>query len=240
MISVCIATYNGGPYIRQQIASILPQLGDADEVVISDDQSTDDTLQQIQSFGDPRIRIVSHQPAKAKFNVDRSTHNFANAIRCAKGDVIFLADQDDVWLPGKVAKVSQDLADSDLVMTDCSIADEHLNILKPSYAAERPFRLGLWQNFLKSSFLGSCMAFRRQVFESAQPFPRYGVAHDLWLGMVAMKRFRVAYVPEPLMLYRRHSRTVTTSGTSATRSLLFKIRYRLYIARALLRLTKNG
>ena len=96
MISVCIATYNGERFIREQIDSILRQLSSDDEIIVSDDGSTDDTISIINSIDDKRIRIIEgprkHSP----------THNFECAMKEAKGYYIFLADQDDVWKPNKV------------------------------------------------------------------------------------------------------------------------------------------
>ncbi len=98
MVSVCIATYNGEHYLREQLDSILAQIGKEDEVVISDDSSTDGTLALIESYHDPRIRVLHHDPnlVTTTFPLDRPTHNFENALRHAKGDILFLADQDDV------------------------------------------------------------------------------------------------------------------------------------------------
>lgn len=235
MNSVCIATYNGAKYIREQLNSILSQLGENDEVVISDDASTDDTLQQIQAIGDSRIRIVHHTPLQSvKFTIDRSTHNFVHAMEHASGDIIFLSDQDDVWLPNKVEKILEALQEYDLVKSDCSVTDAELNVITPSYCATHPFSTSIIRNFISGTFTGSCMAFRREVFEAARPFPKYGVAHDLWLGFVSLKKFRTGYVDEPLMLYRRHSQTVTESAKDAGTSLSFKLHYRFYIAKALL------
>ena len=98
MISVCIATYNGEKYIKEQLDSIIPQLGHEDEIVISDDGSSDSTLDIINSINDERIRITVNQ---GKHGVNS---NFNNALLHAKGDFIFLADQDDIWLSGKVAE----------------------------------------------------------------------------------------------------------------------------------------
>ena len=236
MISVCVTTYNGGKYISEQLASILQQLGADDEVIVSDDGSTDDTIALINAIADPRIHIINHVQEPVKFKIDYSTHNFVNAMNHSHGDVIFLSDQDDCWLPGKVETMMKALQHSDLVMSDCAITDAQLNPISASYNALRPFRRGLLSNFIASSFLGSCMAFRREVFVAANPFPRYGVAHDIWLGMVALRHFKVDYVSEPLMLYRRHDSTMTASGKSNTTSLLFKIHYRLYLLKAMLRL----
>ena len=96
MISVCIATYNGGKTIHTQLASILSQLGENDEVVISDDHSTDNTLDIIRAFNSPIVRIVEG-PVKGS-----PIPNFENALQHSKGDIIFLADQDDKWVENKV------------------------------------------------------------------------------------------------------------------------------------------
>ena len=96
MISVCIATYNGERFIREQIDSILRQLSSDDEIILSDDGSTDDTISIINSIDDKRIKIIEgprkHSP----------TPNFECAMKESKGDYIFLAVQDDVWKPNKV------------------------------------------------------------------------------------------------------------------------------------------
>lgn len=235
MISVCIATYNGENYIRQQLMSILPQLSEDDEIVISDDHSTDRTNEVISSVNDPRIRLFTHDVTiEAKFTIDRSTYNFANALSHAKGDIIFLCDQDDYWLPEKVQTMVSLLVSSDLVMSDCLIGDETLNTTGQVYSDIRPFRTGTLTNFLKSHYLGCCMAFKREVYQKALPFPKHGVAHDLWIGLTAERYFKIKYTKQPLMIYRRHSNTVTASGKTNQTSTLFKLSYRFYIAKALL------
>ncbi|MEK5777350.1 glycosyltransferase, partial [Acinetobacter nosocomialis] len=96
MISVCLATYNGEKYIVEQLTSILSQLSPTDEVIISDDHSTDETLLLIKSLNDPRIKIITNELGKGY------TKNFENAINHSSGDYIFLSDQDDVWVENKV------------------------------------------------------------------------------------------------------------------------------------------
>ena len=96
MLSVCLATYNGSKYIKGQIESILPQLSPEDELIVSDDASTDETSNTVLSINDNRIRLVTNE------SVHGITGNFENAINLAKGDYVFLSDQDDKWLPNKV------------------------------------------------------------------------------------------------------------------------------------------
>ena len=238
-ITVCIATYNGGRFIHEQLASILPQLSEGDEVIVSDDGSTDNTLDVVRGFDDSRIKIILHQKRKAKFTIDYATANFENALKHSSGDVIFLSDQDDVWMPTKVSTMLAALEGNDIVMSDCTVVDSKLNVLHPSYSATFvPFTTSIFKNFLKCSFLGSCMALRRPVLERALPFPPHGVGHDLWLGLIGLRYFHFKYIPEPQMKYRRHDETVTMGGKDNATTLWFKISYRLYILKAMMLLLK--
>ena len=177
MISVCIATYNGGKYIKEQIDSILLQLGRKDEIIISDDSSTDDTLSIIKSYNDPRIKIF--------FN--KSTHspifNFENAIRNAKGSYIFLADQDDIWLPNKINNTVDLLKQYDLVVSDCKVVDQNLNVLEESFFYKRNSGTGFCKNLFKNTYLGCCMAFRKEILCYILPFPKRIAMHDIWIGL---------------------------------------------------------
>lgn len=101
MISVCIATYNGADVILTQINSILPQINITDEIVISDDGSSDGTVEVLEKLQDSRIRIVKGPCLGSPIP------NFENALKYAKGDYIFLSDQDDKWMPGKIEAVIQ-------------------------------------------------------------------------------------------------------------------------------------
>ena len=100
MVSVCIPTYNGEQYIEAQLHSILPQLEATDEVVISDDHSTDSTIDKILKLNDVRIKVLTNTRKPGLLG------NLENALRATKGDIIYLSDQDDLWFPGKVARVN--------------------------------------------------------------------------------------------------------------------------------------
>ncbi len=238
MISVCIATYNGEKYLREQLDSILAQIGERDEIVVSDDNSTDSTMELLQSYNDPRIRILHHDARQVRttFPLDRPTHNFENALMHAKGDIIFLADQDDVWLPGKVEKMQKALKNADMAMHDCILADEQMCQIAPSYFDIIHVTTSAWRNAVKCTLLGCCMAMRRCVVEDALPFPRTQVGHDLWLGMVADRKFRFVLVNEPLLMYRKHHHSMTTAGRKSKYGLWFKISYRITILKHLLTL----
>lgn len=206
MVSVCIASYNGEKYIVRQIQSILDQLGPDDEIVVSDDSSSDRTEYVVRAMNDNRIRFVHHEPSGI-------TANFENAVRNAKGDYIFFADQDDEWLPGKIDRVLRAFEDSEclVVQHDAVVVDEHGDMLFPSFSARRGIRKGVFLNLVKTCYIGCCMAFRRELLVHALPFRgnRYGNLHDEWIGFVAELHGGVCYIPDILIKYIRHEGTAS-------------------------------
>lgn len=237
MISVCMATYNGSKYIKEQIDSILCQLSEEDELVISDDHSTDATREIIDTYNDSRIKLFLNELRKGV------THNFENALLHSKGNIIFLADQDDVWLPNKVSELTQFLIQGgyDVVTGNCALTDPDLHIIRSEYyVTQSPLDKSVWGNFVKDLWLGSCMAFRRHVLLATLPFPKKMAAHDLWIALYSQLHFKCGYYPKVLQLYRRHENTVSFAGSKSTNKLSYKISYRLYlfywlVARSLIR-----
>ena len=223
MVSVCMATKNGATFIKEQVASILPQLGPDDEIVVSDDCSSDDTLTILRTFQDSRIRLLESRPEKG---INR---NFEASLMASKGDFIFLADQDDVWLPGKVNKMTHALKNYDLVLSDCHLVDDHLQMQKASFFNINKSGKGLFRNLLKNSYMGCCMAFTKRLKDRALPFPADIPMHDCWIGLLAEIYFDVYFMPEILVLHRRHDANASTSGRSSQYSINEKLiqRYRM-------------
>lgn len=231
MISVCIATYNGADTIRTQLASIIPQLTAEDEIIISDDNSSDGTVQVIQSMNCALIKILKG-PAQGS-----PIPNFENALKAAKGDYIFLSDQDDKWMPQKVQVMLQALQEVDCVVSDCFITDGNFNITSPSFFKCNGTRSGKFYNlFLKNGYIGGSMAFRRCVLERALPFPTHTPMHDLWIGNVAAFYFRVRFINEALSYFRRHGHNTSTSSQKSINPLSKRLGYRFVTTKALLRL----
>lgn len=230
MISVCIATYNGERYIREQLLSILPQLTRNDEIVISDDGSSDDTLKIIKNLYSPLIKIFYNN------GVHGYTPNFENAIRHAKGDMLFICDQDDVWIPNKVEVCMELLKRYDMVVSDATITDKDLTPIEQSFFASRGVYRSLLGNVYKFGYLGCCMAFRRRVLEKALPFPenRIFCTHDNWLFLVSKCYFRTHIIPEKLVLYRRHQHNVSSGSFNKHEPASFRIKYRLYLIKHLI------
>ena len=222
MISVCIATHNGERYIKEQLESILAQLGPDDEVVISDDGSSDGTINEIKSLNDKRLNIINfEQPLKTKHSHEYVCRNFENALKHAKGDYIFLSDQDDIWMPNKVEVCMKDLKDHDMVLHEFMHIDENENVIKPLHynGTFRP------HNYLlrAGKHYGCAMAFRRSVLDYALPFPKHLLLHDYWIGILAETIGNFYYEVQPLLRYRIH-----LQNTSQTKnSLSFKLSYRM-------------
>ena len=231
MISVCIATYNGEKYIRQQIESIVCQLSPTDEIVISDDGSTDKTLAIVKAIGDKRIRIIKgprkHSP----------TFNFEYALKAAKGDYIFLADQDDVWKPNKVEVCMKWLQKYYCVVSDAEVTDSSLNTLFPSLYRLLGVRQGkLYNTLWKNGYTGCCMAFRRNVLEVSLPFPKNIPMHDIWIGNVAAYKYNVKFISDKLIFFRRHKDTISCNGKGSKFSLWQQLLFRINTIKNLIKL----
>jgi len=230
-ISVCIATYNGENYLYQQLASILDQLHQEDEVIISDDGSTDHTLDIIRSFKDKRITLLQNPNERSPIL------NFQNALLRAKGEFIFLSDQDDIWLPYKVRDVLEVLKKYDLVVHDCTlkcgsqIISSHFKIRKSGK--------GLFKNLFKNTFQGNCMAFRRRILQNALPFPAGIPMHDAWIGLVASLYGKVYFMKRELSMWRRHDDSFGNKFLSRT-SIESKFKFRYILLKNLVRLALKG
>lgn len=224
-ISVCMATFNGAVYLKRQLESILSQLEDCDEIIISDDGSTDDTLQIIESLKSPLIRVI--------YNKGRHgyTGNFENALNEATGEYVFLSDQDDEWMPGKVEKYLQYLQKYDFVVSDALIVDSDGIETYPSFFSQRRPKSGLLGNLVKFGYLGCCMAFKKKVLVKALPFPTNHVlcSHDNWLMLVSLMYFKTLVTHEKMVKYRRHGLNVSTGGIKGHKSFFFRLKYRCYL-----------
>ena len=208
-MSACVAAYQGERYIAQQLRSILEQLSADDEVIVVDDGSTDGTCDAIFSLRDPRVHVIRNTKNSGVLRA------FETALSRSSGEIVFLSDQDDLWLPKKVATVlAVFVADPDLMLvaSDAILIDENGAQIGESFYAKRGrFRAGLWSNVLIGKFHGCTMAFRSTLLRGALPFPSgTEVHHDTWIGCVnALMGGKTKYIAEPLVAYRRHSTNVT-------------------------------
>lgn len=206
-ISVAMAAYNGGQYIEEQLQSVLSQIGEDSEVIVSDDGSTDNTRDIVLGIAaeDVRVRLVDG-PQKGLIK------NFENALSLCSGDYIFLCDQDDIWHADKVETVLESFENgADLVLHDAQMVDDEKHMIAASFFAWRGVRTGFAANMIKNSYIGCCMAFRKSILTLALPFPDEIPMHDQWLGLLAEKKGVVKLEERVLLDYRRHEGTATGS-----------------------------
>lgn len=204
-VSVAMATFNGERYVEAQLRSILEELQPHDEIVVVDDASTDGTVARIQALGDARVRLL------------RQAHNqgvrasFDRALRACRHPIVFLSDQDDVWLPGKrSALVAELTAGAVLALSDARVVDAEGRVVEASFMARRGgFKGSALATLVKNRYLGCTMAMRHELLDDVLPIPPAVPMHDMWIGLLGTLRGRVAYVDRPLIHYRRHSANVS-------------------------------
>lgn len=216
-ISAAMCTYNGARYLREQLQSIAAQTRPPDELVICDDQSTDTSRE-----------IISHFAASASFPVQLhvneqnlgSTKNFERAIELCTGDVIALADQDDVWLPEKLRRIEDCFERGPgvgLVFTDAEVVDEDLKPLGYRLwqsvgfddAARRLVTSGRALDVLLPGWTvtGATMAFRAGFRNLVLEIPTdLALIHDGWIALLIASVADVSFIDEPLIKYRQHGR----------------------------------
>ncbi len=219
MVSVVLAVYNGGEYIKAQLESVLCQLSEADEVIISDDKPSGNTAPAIKEYleNDKRVKYI-HGPGKGVIK------NFENAIKNAKGDYIFLCDQDDIWLEGKVSAVLSELEKGALVvMHDAKVVNSDLEVKEESFFASHGSGTGFVKNVIRNTYIGCCMAFSSKLKPHILPFPDKIPMHDQWIGLVGERAGKVSLIDTPYLLYRRHDATATGAATTFKQKLIWRI-----------------
>jgi glycosyltransferase involved in cell wall biosynthesis len=205
MISVVMATLDGLRYLPVQLESVLRQLGPEDELVVSDNGSTDGTLAFLEKAAakDKRMLLLVFGSRRGV------VANYENALRHAHGDVLLLCDQDDIWLPGRVDFFRTWFVEHPrtlLLQTDAELVDAEGRRTDESFFYLRRSGPGLMKNFVKNGFQGCSLGFRRTLLDVALPFPTRLPMHDMWLGLLAEAAgtLRTAFSPKVLTRHRRH------------------------------------
>ena len=225
-ISVCIATYNGAKYIKAQLTSILNQLGKDDEVIVSDDSSTDNTIEIIRQFNDDRIKIYTGNQFRSPIL------NFEHAISKATGKYIFLSDQDDEWAPNKIATLLPLMDKKMMVASYFTFIDQHSNPIASDM--RNPPSKSFLRNFIKPTIPGCCMGFTNELQKKILPFPKGIAMHDWWIALIAGINSQIVVTTEPLTRIRRHETNYSSTGSKSNFSLWQKIEMRYFILKKLL------
>lgn len=227
-ISFVLASYNGAAFIQEQLTSILALLDQNDEIVISDDGSTDGTLERIRMFDDPRIRLL---PIGKRLGYQG---NFARAIAATRGTYVFFSDQDDICLPARVHLSLAALQQAACVCGDATVVDEVLSPLHESHFEHRHARFSLGWLIARPAVIGATLACNRDFILANLPFPD-GVPHDLWLSVQAARHNQLVVIRQPFILYRRHRDAVSSTSATSRRTILARLTERYRLVRAMMR-----
>lgn len=216
-ISVALCTYNGERFIEQQLDSILSQSILPKQIVVSDDGSTDGTLDTVRRVLSPGVLAetgitLNMLQRKKPLGV---TKNFETALAACTSEFVSLCDQDDVWHPDRLERLLAGFTSDDvmLVHSDARMVDavgrplghslfESLGARKRELAREQG-PAGCEVLVRRNLVTGATAMVRRQLVQAAQPFPTSWV-HDHWLAVVASLTGRIVVDRGQLIDYRQH------------------------------------
>lgn len=220
-ISVVMTTYNGEKYVEEQLDSIRTQTRKADEVLIFDDQSSDQTVQLIQSY----IDYNELNDWKVMVNASNKgwKKNFFEGIQETSGDIIFLCDQDDIWILDKIEKMIRILEENEkisVLASDYSISLEGEKRSNYQSAARQMKNTGkvemipFDQKWYYVTRPGSTYCFRKAFFEEIEKDWNVDFAHDCNLWYFASAKGEMAIYHYATMIFRRHGDNASTEHLS--------------------------
>lgn len=218
-VSVAMSTHNGMPYVVEQLRSILHQSRPVNQLVVSDDASSDDTVRQVREIiarrraegqDTPALSVLENAPALG------IVRNFEQAIRGCTGDLVALCDQDDLWTPNRIERMASEFEtrpELTLLHTDARLVDNKgapmgltlFEALEVTGRELREVREGrAFDALLRRNIVtGATVMFRRELAEKAEPFTPLWI-HDEWLAIHASALGRMDYLPDALVDYRQH------------------------------------
>ena len=239
-MSVALCTHNGSKFLAEQLLSILAQRPSPIEIVLSDDASTDGTVElAISTVEDYRS---DHPDVGTELVVLRNKaalgviRNFEAAMLACRGDLIALSDQDDIWHDGRLAKAQAEFERQPellLVHSDARLVDvdgapighslfdalEVTTVEKGLLAAGDGFPILIRRNLVT----GATVVVRRTLVEDAAPFSQAWV-HDEWLAIIGASLGMVRLIPEQLIDYRQHGSNQIGAIKPTLRHKLTKLR----------------
>lgn len=236
-VDILLSTYNGSRYLPEFFQSIARQTHHNWKLLIRDDGSTDGTISEIVAFS-------KEFPDKVMFNKANIEHigvlqSYSQIALLSSSKYIMFADQDDVWLPGKISMTLDAIIRMEktsttpvplLVHTDLMVVDDSLFVMAESFWIEENLNPGNSQSFLlqltQNYVTGCTIMVNRALLDMALPFPEKAVMHDWWLVLVANAFGAVQYLPRATILYRQHANNVvgaTPKGSARLMRVIQKI-----------------
>ena len=230
MVAIIMSTYNGENYLPEQLDSLLEQTYNKFVVHVQDDASTDKTWAILTEYHvryPDKFRICQRNS-----NSGSPKYNFLELMAKVQEDYVMFCDQDDVWLPNKIAvtlnkvqSMETDYPDTPiLVYTDLRVVDKDLQLINPSYRhmMNSDFtRNAPNQVLVQATFAGCSSMYNRKLAELLTTMPDYCVMHDWWVHLVATVFGEVGYLEETTALYRQHGANQT--GVRDMRKIAYKL-----------------
>lgn len=201
LVSVAMAVYNGEKYISEQLQSIVDQTYRNIEIIITDDKSSDNTVQIILDF-QKRYSNIFLSCNKENSGI---TKTFENSFKNCKGDFIAISDQDDIWELDKIEVMLNEIGPEDAFYSNSRLIDKNGNCLEvdfksimnlQSYYSGAPF-------LLSKAIPGHNILMKRDFMEKLIPFPE-GVLFDKWISYCSAANNGLKYIDKPLVRYRQH------------------------------------
>lgn len=232
MIDILLATYNGSMYLPELLNSLEQQTYSDWRLIVRDDGSTDETLSLIECWA------KSHQGnvhvLQDDFTRLGSCGNFAALMARSDGPYFMFCDQDDVWLPDKIARLCAAIWAAEeeygrstpiLVHTDLILVDKDLNTISNSFWGRQrliwPDPKEPWKTIVMQNVVTGCALIGNAALrEAGLPIPREAIMHDWWLALIAATSGRIIADPKPSVLYRQHGTNTLGAKPMALRDRL--------------------
>ncbi|MFR0547004.1 glycosyltransferase family 2 protein [Limosilactobacillus reuteri subsp. suis] len=237
-IAVLMATYNGEKYLKEQLKSIINQSNKKFDLFIRDDGSNDSTLSILREFEKnyTNIHLLETKELDKKGQLANFSYLYKYVTSLNKYEYIMFSDQDDVWLPNKIAKSIDKLSHfSDkptLIYTNYVIYDQ--NTEEKTKAFSRHYVERFESIFVQNWLMGCTMALNKKMIDLIKEIPLDVDNHDYWIALVASLNNNIVYLEDVTMLHRLHNNNVTTKSsqkvfqnkTKRIYDVLFSKRYR--------------
>jgi len=222
LVSIAMATYNGEKFLKDQLDSIINQTYKNMEIIICDDCSTDNTINIIKNFQsqDKRIRLYQNNSQLGVLK------NFEKAISLCRGEYIAISDQDDIWLPNKMAIMLSKIEENVLIYHDDILIDKAGRVIHNSFFESNEIVINKEHDtkalILDNWISGHACMFSSQLKKDILPIGHQMEHYDMWIAIVASKVGKIKYLNKQLVLWRQHG-TNTSGSKITTRGLLQKI-----------------
>jgi glycosyltransferase involved in cell wall biosynthesis len=234
-IDILLATYNGSPYLGELLESLESQTFQDWRLVVRDDGSSDDSLEIVRAWARRRrqpVEIISDALGPLG-----ACGSFAALMEHSRSPYFALCDQDDVWLPAKLAELLAIMREAEtrrgaetpiLAHSDLSVVDAQLRPIHPSlnrYVQIRDPPAGQpWRVVLVSNIVTGCASMGNSALRrTALPIPPEAAMHDWWLALVAATFGEIVYLAEPTVLYRQHSVNSVGAGSWSLPGVMLRL-----------------